>query len=217
MRYFSNPVIKIGAHETGKPYFSHTKHQHLHFSQNSMQDNNSLNAYEVHKFMSKMDILVAFTGHFDHQMITILLKNIRGKLKTTSPEMAIEQKVYCILVECVENVSKYSSGNEDSSRNGMFMLCKSDTKYTVITGNPMLNKDIPSLKTKLDNVSKMSREELKQLYRQQIMSERETENNAGLGIIDIALKSGNQFHYNFKPLTETTSFYHFQTEIEINS
>jgi len=163
-----------------------------------------------------MDILVAFTGHFDHQMITILMKNVRGKLRNSATEIAIEQKVYCVLVECVENVSKYSSGNQIHSGSGMFLLCKSDSKYTIITGNPILNSDIPILKEKLESVSKMSREELKQLYRQQIMSERETENSAGLGIIDIALKSGNQFQFNFRPLTETTSFYHFQTEIEIN-
>ena len=180
-----------------------------------MQDN-ILNAYEVHKFMTEKDILVAFTGHFDHQMITILLKNIREKLKSSNIETADEQKVYCVLVECIENVSKYASGNQVESGSGMFMLCKSETKYTVITGNPILNSDIPSLKEKLENVSKMSREELKLLYRVQIMSERETENNAGLGIIDIAIKSGNQFQYNFRTLTENTSFYHFQTEIEIN-
>lgn len=177
---------------------------------------NNLNAYEVHKFMTEKDILVAFTGHFDHQMINILLKNIREKLKGSMTEMANEQKVYCVLVECIENVSKYASQNQVHSGGGMFMLCKSDTKYTVITGNPILNSHIPSLKAKLETVSKMNREELKLLYRQQIMSERETENNAGLGIIDIAIKSGNQFQFNFKALTENTSFYHFQTEIEIN-
>ncbi|HXC05638.1 MAG TPA: DUF6272 family protein, partial [Bacteroidia bacterium] len=99
---------------------------------------------------------------------------------------------------------------------GMFMLCKTEQKYLVITGNPILNKDIASLKDKLEMVSRMNRDELKELYRQQIMQERENENSAGLGIIDIALKSGNRFQYDFKPLTSETSFYHFQTEIEIN-
>lgn len=37
-------------------------------------------AFEVYQFMSEKNILVAFTGHFDHLVTTSLLKNIKSKL-----------------------------------------------------------------------------------------------------------------------------------------
>ena len=97
----------------------------------------------------------------------------------------------------------------------MLLLCKSKTKYTVLTGNHILNKDIPALKEKLEKVLKLNPVELKKLYREQILSKRSDENSAGLGIIDIGIKSGNQIKYDFKQLTEPYSFYLFQVEINI--
>ena len=53
------------------------------------------------------------------------------------------------------------------------------------------------------------------MYREQILSQRTHENSAGLGIIDIAIKSNNQIQYNFKLSTDDTSIYLFQTQINI--
>jgi hypothetical protein len=180
-----------------------------------MQDS-ALNAFEVHNFMSEQDILVAFSGQFNHQVINTLLKNIKYKLMSAPSEPAIDQKVYCILVECIENVSKYASRDPDKPKNGIFLLCKNDTEFRVITGNPILNADITPLKEKLETVAALQVPELKQMYRQQLLSERASENSAGLGLIDIAIKSGNKIQFNFRPLTNEMSFYHFQAVITIN-
>jgi hypothetical protein len=78
-----------------------------------------------------------------------------------------------------------------------------------------MNNDIPSLQQKLDKVLNHNHAELKQLYREQILSKRTDENSAGLGIIDMAIKSGNLIQYEFKPVTEVASFYLLQIEINI--
>ena len=39
--------------------------------------------------------------------------------------------------------------------------------------------------------------------------------NAGLGIIDIALKSGNKLEYEFRPITPDVSFYVIQAKISL--
>ncbi len=172
-------------------------------------------AYEVYQFMSEKDILMAFTGHFDHLVTTSLLKNIKSKLGELQTATGIDKKVYNILVESIENISKYSSKAVEHKDKAMLLLCKSDNKFTIITGNHILNKDIPALKMKLDKVSRLTLEELKKLYREQMLSKRIDENSAGLGLIDISIKSENQIRYEFKPITEHASFYLFQTEINI--
>lgn len=172
-------------------------------------------AFEVYQFMSEKNILIAFTGHFDHLVTTSLLKNIKNKLTALQSVTGIDKKVYNILVESIENISKYSSLRNHNHKIAMLLLCKSDDHFTVITGNHILNKDIPALKDKLDKISKLTSQELKKMYRDQMLSKRTDENSAGLGIIDIAIKSDNHIKYDFKPLTETTSFYLFQTEINI--
>lgn len=174
-----------------------------------------LTAFEVYQFMSEKNILIAFTGHFNHTVATSLLRNIKTKLNELQTVTAIDKKVYNIMVESIENISKYSSRGNDSQNSGMLLLCQSETHFTVITGNPVLNEDVPALKEKLDRVLDLNPSELKKMYREQLLAQRTDENSAGLGIIDIAIKSGNQIKYNFKPLTKQTSFYLFQTEISI--
>jgi hypothetical protein len=172
-------------------------------------------AFEVYQFMSEKNIMVAFTGHFDHLVTTSLLKNIKNKLSALQSVTGIDKRVYNVLVESIENISKYSSLNTGKQNIAMLLLCKSEHHFTVITGNHVLNTDVPKLKERLDAIAKLNPAQLKQLYREQMLSKRTNDNSAGLGIIDIAIKSGNQLKYDFKPVSDLTSFYLFQTEIKI--
>jgi hypothetical protein len=172
-------------------------------------------AFEAHRLMSEKDTLMAFTGHFDHLLTTSLLINIKNKLSALEPTTGMDRRVYSLLVESIENVSKHSYTGNEKQNIATLLISKSDTKYTIITGNYIMNSEIPALKAKLETVLKHNQAELKQLYREQILSKRTDENNAGLGIIDIAIKSGNMIEYEFKQLTETTSFYLLQAEINI--
>lgn len=172
-------------------------------------------AFEVYQFMSEKNILVAFTGHFDHLVTTSLLKNIKSKLGELQSMTGIDKKVYNVLVESIENISKYTLKNAHKHNIAMLLLCKGENNFTIITGNHVLNKDIPALKERLDRVIQLGQEDLKRMYREQMLTKRTDENSAGLGIIDIAIKSKNQIKYDFKPLNDQTSFYLFQTEINI--
>ncbi len=172
-------------------------------------------AFEAHQLMCEKNTLIAFTGHFDHLLTTLLLINIKNKLSSLESTTGIDRKVYSVLVESIENVSKHSLSGDEQQNNAILLLSKSEDRYTIVTGNHIINSEIPALKAKLDKVLNHNPTELKQMYREQILSKRSDENNAGLGIIDIAIKSGNMIKYEFKPLTELTSFYLLQTEITI--
>ncbi|MCE9540324.1 MAG: SiaB family protein kinase [Bacteroidetes bacterium] len=172
-------------------------------------------AFEAHQIMSEKNTLIAFTGHFDHLLTTLLLLNIKNKLSALESSTGIDRKVYSILVESIENISKHSSKGDETQNIAILLLSKSEDKYTIVTGNHIMNDEIPALQEKLETVLKHNQAELKQLYREQILSKRTDDNNAGLGIIDMAIKSGNKIKYEFKKLTEDTSFYLLQIEINI--
>jgi hypothetical protein len=62
-------------------------------------------AFEVYQFMSAKNILVAFTGHFDHLVTTSLLKNIKNKLIELQSVTGIDKRVYNVLVESKKNTN----------------------------------------------------------------------------------------------------------------
>ncbi len=172
-------------------------------------------AFEAHQVMSEKNTLIAFTGHFDHLLTTLLLLNIKNRLSTLESSTGIDRRVYSVVVESIENVSKHSYKGEQTQNTAILLLSKSEHKYTIVTGNHIMNEDIPLLQEKLEKVLKHNHAELKRLYREQILSKRTDDNNAGLGIIDMAIKSDNLIQYEFKPLTKDASFYLLQIEINI--
>ncbi len=177
--------------------------------------NYSTVAHNLYNFMDERNILVAFTGHFNHSMATALLKLGKSKINDSGAGLGVNKKIYNILVESIENVSKHSS--QEIKKASMLLLAKSDTHYKIITANPILNSKISELTEKLDLISGLEIAGLKKLYRNQLLAERTNENNAGLGIIDIAIKSDSKIKYDFKSLTESSSLYIFQVEINITN
>lgn len=170
------------------------------------------NAWDTFQFMNERNILMAFTGNVDHQITTSLLKNFKSRVSAGSAETAVDKKVYSVLVESMENMSKHSSQENRS----IFLLSKTENAYTIVTGNPIENKEVPLLKEKLEKFSKLNNAELKEIYNEQLLSGERTENSVGLGMLDMAIKSGNNIQYVFQPLTELMSFYILQIQININ-
>jgi len=170
-------------------------------------------AIEIFNFMGKTNILLAFCGRFDHTMNTSLLLNSKTELNELGEAFGVNKKVYNVLVESVENVTRYASHGNQNNIKSMLLLCKTESAYSIITCNAILNKDVNPLKERLDTVINSSKEELKTNYREQILSERVSENAAGLGIIDIALKTDNKIRYYFKEYSTNTSLYFFKAEI----
>jgi hypothetical protein len=171
--------------------------------------------HDLHNLLNSKNTVMAFTGYFDHLLTTLLLVNVKNKLSASEVGTSVERKVYSVMVECIENVSKHNIVGGVAQNLSTMVLVKSPTKYTIVTGNQILNEEVADLQAKLNKVSQSSLPELKQLYRDQILSKRTDENGAGLGIIDIAIKTGNQIKYDFKPLTASTTFYILQTDINI--
>ena len=169
------------------------------------------NALDTYRFMSEKNIIMAFTGHIDQKVINSLLKNIKSKLNLEQVNAGTNKRVYSTLVESVENISKHSSNDHRA----MLLLGKSSNAYTIVTGNQIPNKAIPDFKRKLEFVSSCNQTELKEMYREQMLSGWASENSAGLGILDIAIKSENNIKYDFKPLTDDKSFFLFEVQINI--
>ncbi|MBA3705619.1 MAG: hypothetical protein H0W84_06875, partial [Bacteroidetes bacterium] len=162
-------------------------------------------------FMSDRNILIAFTGHMDHKVTTSLLKNIKSKLNLFPARNSADIKVYSILVESMENISKHAS----QQNRAMLLLSKTETTYSIVAGNPVENKNVPALRGRLEKISKLDNSELKKIYRDKLISGQGTEISGGLGMLDIAIKSQNKLKYDFQPLSELMSFYLLQIEINI--
>ena len=172
-----------------------------------MKDISQNTAYDIYRFMTERDILACFIGNISHQTNTSLLNNMRSKLDglETDPSPAVKKKLVNVMVECLDNINRHSQ--PETAGNSIFILCRKDEYFEVITGNKVNTEAVHGFVEKIEKINFMERSELREWYNT-IIAEGEVSNKggAGIGLIDIALKSGNKLEYETRKLADNTSF-----------
>ena len=79
----------------------------------------------------------------------------------------------------------------------------------------MLNSNTEKLKKKIDEINAMTKEELKSYYLESLKNtELSEKGGAGLGMIDMARKSGQKLDYRFDPLNDRFTFFSLMITID---
>jgi hypothetical protein len=88
------------------------------------------------------------------------------------------------------------------------MIGKTGSEYTIITGNYMFSRHVENLKSKMDKINGMTKEELKEYYKEILNNDEfSSKGGGGLGMIDIARKSGQKLNYQFVPIDSEYTFF----------
>ncbi len=186
-----------------------------------------LDLYDFYDKMERNKIMLSFKGDVTSELLTSILQIMEAKLENLQEESKIKKKVYNVLVECLQNL--YHHMDEMSAavdvnatevepkvtRSAIFMIGKQGEHYTIITGNYIFNKNVANFKAKLDKINAMDKEQLKEYYKEVLAEGGFSEKGGGgLGMIDIARKSGHTLDYVFDPIDDVYSF--FNLTIKIN-
>lgn len=147
-------------------------------------------------------ILLSFKGEVTADLLDSLLKVLETKLNHINEEPKTKKKVYNVLVECLQNLYHHNDipNDEIADKNyTIFLIGLNDNgSYKIITGNYISEKGVMALRTKIDMINSLSKDDLKQLYLDTLNNESFSDKGGGgLGIIDIARKSGNKIEYQF--------------------
>ncbi|MBL4752255.1 MAG: SiaB family protein kinase [Flavobacteriales bacterium] len=176
------------------------------------------NIYGIHHKMLDKKILLAYKGDFNHGIVNALLTNAKSQMEGLGLELATRKKLYNIMVECLENINRYAGEGAFETRLlknfPLFLLGMSESGYYITVGNLIKEQDKEDLKIQLDDVNKLNRDELKEKYRGAILKAEVTEGSgAGLGIIDMAIKSDNRLEYTFNDVKDDISFFILEIKV----
>ena len=171
---------------------------------------------DLYKMMSEEKIFMTYLGDITPEITNALLKAIKYDNSNFSKEVAIKKKIYKIIVECLENICKHSEQLEKELRPAIFLLGRQEDYYYIITGNYLYNNEIDPLRTRIDDINNLDREEIRTKYIGVLShGDISIKQGAGLGMIDVALKSGNKLEYEFIPLKDAISFYVLKVKIKV--
>ena len=177
------------------------------------------NIFGIHHKMLDKNILLAYKGDFSHGIVNALLTNAKSQMESLGLELTTRKRLYNIMVECLENINRYAGEGTFKDvyvqpHSPLFLLGMSEVGYYITVGNLIREEDKEDLKIKLDDVNKLNREELKEKYREAILKVEVTETSgAGLGIIDMAIKSENRLEYTFNDVKDDISFFILEIKV----
>lgn len=178
-----------------------------------------VDVFDIYDKMERNNILLSFKGEITSDLLTSILQIMENKMDNMQEEPKMKKKVYNVLVECLQNLYHHldDCGDIDGSdkvRSAIFMIGKLETKYSIFTGNYILNENIHGLKSRLDEVNSLTKEELKEYYKKVLNNgEMSMKGGGGLGMIDIARKTGEKLEYNFLEIDNKVSFFTLNIKI----
>ncbi len=181
----------------------------------------AMNIYDLYHRMESNKVVLSFKGDVTSELMSSILQIIEQRMDDLNETPRLRKKVYNVLVECLQNLyhhidevpSKASKNGTD--RSAIFMVSLNPNGYSVTTGNYILTDREERFKNKLDRINSLTRDELKSLYKEVLNSdERSEKGGGGLGMIDIARKTGNKLNYDFVPLSNEYSFFSLNINVE---
>ena len=171
--------------------------------------------------MNEGDVLLAYKGSITTELITNVLEVIESKLDDIKTVSAVRKKVYNVLVESLQNLFHHiddipsENRNDFDSRFGVVVIAKEPGVYRISTGNFIRASKVQQLKEKIDKINTLSREELKDMYKFVLNHQKlSAKGGGGLGLIDIAKKTGNNMEYKFQNYND--DFYFFTLDVFIS-
>ena len=167
---------------------------------------------DFYKYMREYEISLVYEGEITQPIIKAFLSLTETKMMQQEEPGAVQRKVFHVMVECLQNVSKYSESSVEQNYlyagMGVFIVTRSAKEYCITTGNAVETNKINELKNTLDYINSMDKDALNEMYKKQIKEgQLHEKGGAGLGFIDIKRKTGNNLSYEFMPIDDDFTFY----------
>lgn len=153
-----------------------------------------------------------FTDDFTEKIIELSEYNINNKA-----ELKKSRKKFSFLVaECFQNVVRHGKNPVEVTKKhmGYFATRNIDRTFFITSANLIPNSRIDGLKSQLEKVNGLDKAELKQYYREVLSGgEFSNEGGAGLGLIEMARRSGSKLEYSFEDINGSFSYFYLQIRI----
>jgi hypothetical protein len=167
------------------------------------------------KHINPYQLCFASNGVFDDKLIDQILSLSETSLENLSESTKTRKKVYFILVEALQNITRHQSNPlQEKLIDGYFSIYKVKDRYMITSGNIIKPEDEMYLKDKIDSLNALNADELKALYQEALSTtELSEKGGAGLGLLEIIRKSGNKLSYDFENINDDYCYFYFQTMI----
>lgn len=171
--------------------------------------------FKIYDILDTDSLSYFYRGELTQSITDGILALTETNLTKANEPVKVKKRVYTILVEGLQNITRHQ--DEGGERKSFFGVEQSGEYYYVTMANAILNENKNKLIKQLDRINSLEKDELKKFYKKTLMeNELSAKGGAGLGLIEMARKSGNKLQYDFKQLDDKWSYFYLRTYIKHN-
>ena len=137
-------------------------------------------------------LMFVYRGVVTNQNSEALLLLLEKEMEQSAFGFVGRKRLFMFVLESLQNVSRHSV-IEDTEMMSLVVYSKKKEGYTVTTANVIDRKDEPELREQLDLLNRLEAPEIRKLYREKLSTaDFSSKGGAGLGLIEMAKKTGNR-------------------------
>ena len=158
-----------------------------------------------------------YKGDITDTAIGLIIEQIEASLDQKQAPTRVRKKIIYMIIECLQNIYNYFKDrpyqkilNDESC-----LDIKVDAySYTINVSNYITDESSQNIIKKIEHINSLSAEELHELYLKVLSSQQVSPSGgAGLGLIDIARKSGTKLSYFLTPNDNGDIYFTLQISI----
>lgn len=191
-----------------------------------MGANASTSVFDLNAWMKRKStgsVMIEHVGGFTSEYIDSVLPAVEQVLNRFVDQENIRKKAFHIFVECIQNLYHHIESNPSlieeygDDKLGAIVLTTDGSSCRVTTGNFIPREKKAILENRIDRLNAMDASEIKQLYRDTINNQDfSSKGGAGIGMIDMARKTGNKLLYDFYDVKDNPGVVFFSFDVCIN-
>lgn len=153
-------------------------------------------------------VLFYYTGEFSQNVVAAIGDTLRQRLEAVAATQSARRKVFSTFIEMAQNILHYAAADADESRQGALAVGREGERFFVVCGNPIRLDHVSRLQEKLEPLRRMTVDEIKAAYREQLRNEEHARDavsrGAGLGFLTVAREAAApiDYHISFSPENE---------------
>jgi hypothetical protein len=153
-------------------------------------------------------VIAQHQGEFSQDFVFELASQIEEHLLEIGEAKSVVKKVFSALIEGLQNIRIHGLKKAGLKNLSFFICSKNAEDYVFFFSNLIDKKGEDFVQKAINGINKMSKEDLKAYYLQQLSNGKMTEKGGGgLGFITLGLKSDTPLEYNLIPIEEDLSLF----------
>ncbi|MFY0628130.1 MAG: SiaB family protein kinase [Reichenbachiella sp.] len=180
------------------------------------------NNFDLYNKVYNENILLLYKGAVTFDLVTSVIETLDRKISMIETDKKVQKLFYSAAVEVVHNLyhhmdeikGQFKNISEHDAKSGMITVLAKEKYYNILTGNFIPTENTYSLKEKIDEVNSTDKNGLRTLYKETLSNGQFSEKGtAGLGLIQLARKTGEKLNFKFDKVNGQYSYFTFQIKI----